>query len=135
MDTGQEVSGGFVIAGCNGSVLLELAVEVFDEVACLVLRLVIGALDLPIALWRDDRFFTCREQRLDDAFVGIKSLVCQQGIGLHLRQKCVGAFQIMGLAGRQEEGQRISERIDHGMDFGAQSAFAAPDRLVFAIFF
>jgi hypothetical protein len=35
----------------------------------------------------------------------------------------------------EEEGQRISKCIDHGMDFGAQSAFAAPDRLVFAVFF
>jgi hypothetical protein len=35
----------------------------------------------------------------------------------------------------QEEGQRIAKRINHGMDFRAQSAFATPDRLVFAIFF
>jgi hypothetical protein len=33
--------------------------------------------------------------------------------------------------GFQEEGQRIAKCIDHGMDFRAQSAFAAPDRLVF----
>src|SRR6516162_10177901 len=41
----------------------------------------------------------------------------------------------MGLPGRQEEGQRIAEGIDHGMDFRAQPAFAAPDRLVFIVFF
>jgi hypothetical protein len=35
----------------------------------------------------------------------------------------------MGLPGGQEESQRIAQGIDHGMDFGAQSAFAAPDRL------
>ena len=46
-----------------------------------------------------------------------------------------GAFQIMGLPRRQEEVQRIAQRIDQGMDFRAQSAFAAPDRLVFAVFF
>jgi hypothetical protein len=54
---------------------------------------------------------------------------------MHLRQKRVRTFQVMNLARGQEEGQRIAERIDQGMDFGAQSAFAAPDRLVFAIFF
>jgi hypothetical protein len=44
-------------------------------------------------------------------------------------------LQIMGLPRSQEEGQWIAKRIDHGMDFGAQSAFAAPDRLVVAVFF
>ena len=92
-------------------------------------------MNLSIALGRDDGGFSCRKQRLDDTLVGIKSLVRQQGVGLHLRQKRIGAFQIMGLARRQQEGQRIAQGIDHGMDFGAQSAFAAPDRLVFAVFF
>jgi hypothetical protein len=76
--------------------------------------------------------FSCREQGLDDALIGIESLVGQQGVGVHLGQKRVGAFQIMGLPGRQEEGQ---QGIDHGMDFRAQSVFAAPDRLVFTVFF
>jgi len=33
-----------------------------------------------------------------------------------------------------QPGQRIAKGIDHGMDFRAQSAFAAPDRLVFTVF-
>jgi hypothetical protein len=39
------------------------------------------------------------------------------------------------LSRSQEEGQRIAKGIDHGMDLGAQSAFASPDRLVVALFF
>ena len=39
MDAGEEVSGGLVIAGRNGSVLLELAIEVLHEVARLELAL------------------------------------------------------------------------------------------------
>src|SRR6266852_4032883 len=35
----------------------------------------------------------------------------------------------------QEEGNRIAQGVRQRMDFGAQSAFAAPDRLVFAVFF
>ncbi len=53
--------------------------------------------------------------------IGIESLVCQQGVGLHLGQKRVGTFQVVGLPGRQEEGQRVAKGIDHGMDFRAQS--------------
>ena len=88
-----------------------------------------------ITLGRNDELFSCRKQRFDDTLIGIGSLVCQQGVGLHLGQKQVGTLQIMGLPRSQEEGQRISKGVDHGMDFGAQSAFAAPDRLVFAVFF
>jgi hypothetical protein len=41
----------------------------------------------------------------------------------------------MGLAWRQQKSQRIAERIDQRVNLGAQPAFAAPDRLVFARFF
>jgi hypothetical protein len=44
-------------------------------------------------------------------------------------------LQIMGLARRQDEVQRIAQRIDKRMNLGAQPTFAAPDRLVFAVFF
>ena len=135
MDAGEEVSGGLVVAGRDRAVLLELAIEVFHEMACLVQFLVIGTLSLSIALGRNDELFSCCKQRIDDAFIGIESLVGQQSVGPHLRQKHIGTLQIMGLPRSQEEGQRIAQGIDHGMYFRAQSAFAAPDRLVFAVFF
>ena len=135
MDTGEEVSGGLVVAGRNCSVLLEPTIEVLHEVAGLVYFLVVEALNLSIALGRNDECFSCREQRFDHALVGIEGFIRQQGFGPHVRQQRIGAFQIMGLAGRQEEGQRIAKGVDHCMDFGAQSAFAAPDRLVLAVFF
>src|ERR1700692_4282882 len=55
--------------------------------------------------------------------------------GGHIRQQRVRAFQIMGLAWRQDEVQRIAQRIDKRMNLGAQPAFAAPDRLVFGVVF
>jgi hypothetical protein len=36
VDCGEEISGGFVVASGDGAVLLELAEEIFDEVARLV---------------------------------------------------------------------------------------------------
>ena len=135
MNASEEVYGGLVVAGRNRAVLLELAIEVLHEVARFVHFLVVEALNLSITLGRNDELFSCRKQRRDDALIGIESLVCQQGVGLHLGQKRVGTFQIMGLPRSQKEGQRIAQGIDHGMDFRAQSAFAAPDRLVFAVFF
>ena len=92
MDGGEEVSGGLVIAGRNRSVLLELAIEVLHEVARLVHFLIVEALNLSIAPGRDHEPFSCREQRLDDALIGIESLVCQQGVGLHPGQKPFGIY-------------------------------------------
>jgi hypothetical protein len=41
----------------------------------------------------------------------------------------------VGLSCGQQERQRIAQRIDKRMNLGAQPAFAAPDRLLFAVFF
>jgi hypothetical protein len=41
----------------------------------------------------------------------------------------------MHLSGREMKASRIAQRIDRGVNFRAQSAFAAADRLVFAVFF
>ncbi len=135
MYCGEEVSGGLVIARGNGSELLESTVEILDEVARLVHLFVIGALDFAVAFGRDHRCFACGEERLDDALVGVVGFVGQQDVGLHLRQRRVGTFQIVGLAGGEQEGDRIAKGVDQGMDLGAQAALAAPDRLVFAEFF
>src|SRR5205814_7364454 len=131
----SDLSGGLVVSGSDGAILLELAEEVLDEVPGLVDLFVVIALDFAVALWRDDGGFPCRAQRFDDALVGIEGFVGQQSIGRHLRQKLVGTLQIVGSAWRQKERERIAQRIDKRMDFGAQPAFAAPDRFVLARFF
>src|SRR5580700_12215774 len=112
MDGAEEVSGDLILAGRNRSVLLELTIEILHEVARLVQLFVVEALNLSITLGRNDELFSCRKQRLDDALIGIESLVRQQGVGLHLGQKHVGTLQIMSLPRSQEEGQRIPEGVD-----------------------
>lgn len=93
------------------------------------------ALDLAVALGRDHERLPACPQRLDHPLIRIEGLVCQQGLRRHIRQQRVGAFEIMGLARRQDEVQRIAQRIDKRMNLGTQRAFAAPDRLVFVVFF
>jgi hypothetical protein len=56
-------------------------------------------------------------------------------LGLHIWQQVVGAIQVVRLAAGEKEGDRIAERIDDRMDFGAQPAARAADCLVFAVFF
>lgn len=135
MDCGEEIGGGLVVASCDGTEALEAAVEVFDEMAGFVALFVERAGVLAVAFWRNDACFAGCLERLDDALVGIEGFVGQQGISLHVRQQGVGPLQVMGLAWGQEEAEGIAQGIDQGMDFGAQPAFAAADRLIFAVFF
>jgi hypothetical protein len=135
VDGGKKVSGGFVVARGNRAILLELAVEILNEMPRLVHFFVEGALDFAIAFGWDNGRFSCRTKRFDDALVGIERFVGQKSIGLHLRQQHVGTLQIMGLARGEEKGERIAQGIDQGMNFSAQPAFAAPNRLVLAVFF
>lgn len=57
MDGSEEIASGLVIAGCNGSELLELAEEVLNEVSCLVQVLVVKPLVSTMAFRRYDRGF------------------------------------------------------------------------------
>jgi hypothetical protein len=122
-------------AGGDGAELLELGEEVLNQVACLVEMPVVVPRRPPIGFPRDDCGLACGCQRLDDPLVGVERLIGDQRIGLHCGQEVVGADQIVGLAAGQEEAKRIAERIDQGMDLGAQSATRAADRLVFPDFF
>lgn len=55
MDSGEKITRGLVVAGCDGSELLELAKEILDQMACLVEVLVIKALVRAMAFRRYDR--------------------------------------------------------------------------------
>src|SRR3954447_1379981 len=65
-------------------------------------------------------------QRCPDALVSVERLVGDQLVGLHRREKVVGADEVMSLAAAEEEADRIAERIDHGMDLGAQPSARGP---------
>ena len=135
MDSGEKVSGSLIITGRDSSELLQLADEILDQMARLVHLSIKIARHLAAALGWDYWVFPRRHEGFDHAFIGIEGFVGQQGIGFHLRQEHVGTFKIMRLTTSQEEGKRIAKCIDHEMDLCAQPAFAAPDRLLFTVFF
>ena len=45
-------------------------------------------------------------------------------------QQRVGTLEVVRLPGREGKAGRVAERVDRGVDLGAQAASAAPDRLV-----
>ena len=134
MERGEEVPRGLIVARSDAAELFEPAEEILDQVACLVERLVERAGRCSILPRRDDGGLSGTRQRLENTPIGIVGLVGDQHLGGHLRQQRISADEIMGLSRGQQEAQRIAERVDQSVDFGAQSAFAAADRLI-VIFF
>src|SRR5215813_8057005 len=134
MDRGEEISGGFVVAGGNGSELFEFAEEVFDQVARLVEFLVELAGRRSVLPGRDNGGFSGGGERLNDARVGIIGFVGDQQVGGHLWQQSIGPGQIVNLAWGQKEAQRVAEGVDESVDVGAQSTLAAAERLIFVFF-
>ena len=135
MDGGEEVSSELVIAGGDGAVLLELAEEVFDQMARLVEFLVVRPGRRAIALGRDHRDFVGGGEGLDHPGIGVERLVSEQGVGGEVRQEGIGPLQVVRLPGGKQELDGVAECVDDGVDLGAQPTFAAADRLVFAVFF
>ena len=130
MDSGEEVLGGFVVAGGNGAELLELGEEILDQVPGLVELAIVVPRSFSVLSRGDDRRFASRCERLDDPLVGIKGLVGNQRIGCDGRQQAIGTDEIVSLAARQGKANRIAERIHQRMDLGGQTALAAPDGFV-----
>ena len=89
----------------------------------------------PVRPWRDHRGLTSGRQRLDHARVRVAGLVGDQRGGLHVGQQAVGPNQVVCLAAGQEEADRVAQRVDQGVDLGAQSAARASDCLILASFF
>ena len=135
MDAGEEVAGELVVARGDGAELLELAEEVLDQMARLVELLVVRPRRGAVALGRDHRELAGGGERLDHPGIGVERLVGDQGVGGKLGQEGVGAVQVVRLSRREQEADRVAERVDQSVDLGAQPAFAAADRLVRAGFF
>ncbi len=135
MDSGEEVLGGFVIAGRDGAELLELGEEVLDQVPGLVEIAIIGARRPSVLARRDDGRLAGRSQGLDHPLLGIEGLVGNERLGLKLREQGIGSGQIMGLAARQGKADGVAQSIHQRMDLGRQPTFAASNGLVVTPFF
>ena len=134
MDGGKEISGGFVVAGCDRPELSELAKEILDPVALFVEFSIELARRQAVWSRRDYGGFASRRQRIEYSAIGIEGAICDQQVGGHMRQQRIGPDQVVRLSRRQQQAQRIAERVDQCMDLGAQTAAAAAKRLVLNFF-
>lgn len=101
--------------------MLELTEEALDAVAFLVEIGVVRALDLAVALGRDDDLGAVSSNPVGE-MVGIVSLVGEGRAGLDTVDQLMGEGDVVALAGRGDQSDRKPERLGGGMDFGAQAA-------------
>ena len=70
---------------------------------------------------------TVLPERLEHSCLRVEALVRDHRGCVEAGQKHVGTVQFALLSRRKVQAQRVCERIDDGMDFGAQPALAASD--------
>ena len=133
MNSGQEISGEFVVAGGDGSKVLEFIEKPLDQVAFAVKREIVRPRDLAIELWGDDRDDSPLGEAIDER-IGVVGFVADQGLRIGAVNQRLCASQIVGLPWREYQVDGIAQGIDERVDFGGQSAARPPDRLP-AVFF
>jgi hypothetical protein len=133
MDSCEEVSSGFFVAGCDCPELFESIEETLDEVAFGVEGEVAWAVDLAVSLGRDHRLDAAHGQGSDET-VGVVTFVSDEGLRLDFGEQRFGLGYVVSLTARQADRQRIAERIDDGVNLGGQSAARSPDRFRPAVF-
>lgn len=121
VDCGFEAAISLVVAGGDTSELLEIAEEVFDEMAPSVHGEVAGDFGGAICFWWDDGrrapFVQFRADPID-----VESLVSKEGIELDTRDQGRNANAVMALPRQQDEPGQIAQRIDHCDNFSCQTA-------------
>ena len=135
VDAGQKVLGKFVVASRDGSEWLEFLKKVFDPMAGFVEVFIVLASDHAVALGRDYSDLASRLQRPDHPVIGIVGFVGEYCISLQEGKSFISTLPITGLSSGQKKANGVAQGIGRGVDLGTQTAFAAPDSRVFALFF
>jgi hypothetical protein len=133
VNSGEEISGEFVVAGGDSSKVLEFIEEALDKIAFAVEREIAISLGAAAGRRRDNRSDSALGQGVDKP-ISVEGLVADQGIGIGGFNERLGAGQIVGLTWREHQLDGIAQSIDERVDFGGQSAAGSADRLL-AVFF
>ena len=135
MNGSEEVSLCFIVSRCDCAVELQPGEEILDQMSGFESVTVESSLRRPVGFGRDDGAFSGLRQRFENALVGVISLVCDERIGLHLRQEFICTGKIMRFAAFEAKVERIAQSVDQSVNFGAQPAARSSNGLVFADFF
>ena len=129
IDGAEEVLGRLVVTRGDGTILFEASEEVLDQVPRLVDVAVVGTLHLAGRVGGNHDLLARPQQRFDDPLARIVGTIGNERFGLRVHQQGVSALLVVDLARREMEPGGVAQRIDRGMDLGAQPAPAASDGL------
>ena len=132
MEEGEEIAGGFVIASCDPSALLEPREQTFDVVAFSIQLPIIRPLNLAVALGRNDGLTSLIVDRLKH-LVTVVALVGDD-VFRHesLQQRC-GLSDVMRLTRRQQKLHRVAQSVAGRVNLRAE-ATTRPAELLAAAF-
>src|SRR5271166_4691955 len=120
---------GLLVARCNSSEFLELAEEVFDQMAPFVHLEV--AIDRVLSIrfgWNDGDGAPAVELGAEP--IVVEGFVGEQGADGDAGDQRFDADAVVSLTRQQGEARQIAERIDKRDDFGRQTTARSPDCLI-----
>jgi hypothetical protein len=97
VDGGEEISGGFVVAGGDRPELLELAEEILDQMALFVEFAIEFTRRQPVWPGWDYGGFASRRQRVEDAAIGIEGAITLGDVEAAALRDLVGRARSGGL--------------------------------------
>jgi hypothetical protein len=133
-DGAEEVDCELVVTCGDRAELLHFLEETLDQIALFVKNVVAGTFDEAVVFGRDDDIDSGLPKPFDQG-VGIVAFVADQSAASHPVEQVGRSAHVMNLARRQDESNRVAQRVGEGVDFGRQTAAGTSYRLVRAVFF
>lgn len=129
MDAGEEIAGGFLIAGCDAAEVLDGIEEALNQVALGVESEIAVAGCLAVRFRRNDRFDGADFEAFDEA----TSVICFVGdecFGRGLGGEHLGLRDVVRLAAGEAYRERVAQGIDDGVYFCREAAARAAYGLI-----
>ena len=134
MESSEEVTGGLLVAGCDGSELFDEVEEPLDEIAFGIEGEIAFAFDLAVLFRGYHRDDAADFEAFNEA-IGVISFVADKRLRRDLSKERLSLGDLVDLAFGEAERQRIAESIDDDVDFGGRAAARAAYGVVLAPFF
>lgn len=133
MNERQERRSEFVVSRSYASELLETAEETFDQISIPVEMSIERAKYAAIGARRDNRLGALRLDSCHES-VGVVALVRDDEASRLILDQRGSLIDVCNLSCRQNDAQRIAQRIDGNVQFGGQPASRAADFLAAGFF-
>lgn len=127
-DKTEEGFGEFVITGGDAAKVFDSLKEVLDDMPFAITTLAVGASLLAVGTRWDARGDAALGEPLAE-LIAVITFVGDQDLGGNFRHHGFGVGDIRLMTGAEQEADRLSEPIDHRVNFGVHATLGAAHRL------